>query len=107
VIDLHALFQSAIQPVQSITGMIQSGAAIVIVGLQGWIVNTVRQTRDEVKALRQHMFGLNGDNGMNGDLKAVQRHMTVHDEQLATHDKRLTVLEFEREQREGRCDFKH
>jgi len=81
-------------PMPSWSAMVQSAAALVVIGLQGWMVRVVRQARDETRAFRQHLFGLEGNNGMNSQVKSLERRVERHDEQLATHDKRLTVAEW-------------
>lgn len=77
-----------------IRSLIDAGAGALLLGMQGATLRSSRKARDEMRATRQYLFGINGDNGMHSQVQAVERRLERHDEQLATHDKRLTVLEY-------------
>ncbi len=48
------------------------GAGLLIIGLFGWVVTTLRRLTVEMASWRVALFGMQGDNGMAGDLKQLR-----------------------------------
>lgn len=98
--SLLAYLQAAIPQPPALGSLLQAGGGLVIIGLQGWLISTVRDVRDEARSFRQHLFGVNGDNGMNSEVKALEARCNRQDAQLGLHETRLVVLEYERDHKD-------
>src|SRR5690606_13988245 len=77
----------------SLGTIIQSAGGILIVGLQTWQVRTLNGLRDEVRALRQHLFGLTGSAGLNGDVEELKKRAYLWDKELGDHATRLVAVD--------------
>lgn len=67
MLNLVEVVQSALSP--EISNPIVNAAALIIIGLQGWQIRTTSRLEKEVLKFRVHLFGVNGDNGQNSDVK--------------------------------------
>jgi hypothetical protein len=48
---------------------IVQGAVALILALQAWVIRAVTMTRDDVRMIRQSVFGVNNDNGIDAAVK--------------------------------------
>lgn len=48
---------------------IVQGAVAMILALQAWVIRAVTMTRDDVRTIRQSLFGVNNDNGIDAQVK--------------------------------------
>jgi hypothetical protein len=48
---------------------IVQGAVAMILALQAWVIRAVTMTRDDVRMIRQSVFGVNNDNGIDAAVK--------------------------------------
>jgi hypothetical protein len=59
-----------------LAGHLVQGAVALILALQAWVIRAVTSTRDEVRTIRQALFGVNNDNGIDGAVKAHEHRLT-------------------------------
>lgn len=76
----------ALQATAAVSGHLLELAVTGVFGLQVWMVKALIDVRSDTRATRQTIFGENGDNGINGTVKA-------HELELRDHDRRITRLD--------------
>ena len=72
-----------------------SAAGMIIVGLQAWVIKTVRDIGQEMSAWRVVLFGHKGDNGINGSVKEILKRMHEHGNVIQAHEFRIDQTEDE------------
>lgn len=53
-------------------GHLVQAAVALILALQAWLIRAVTAMRDDMRTIRQTLFGVNNDNGIDGDVKNLK-----------------------------------
>jgi hypothetical protein len=70
--------------------IILAGAGLIILGLFGWVVVSIRGMTTEMAQWRVALFGMTGENGMNGEIKQLRRDINeLIVERRSGNDRRL------------------
>jgi hypothetical protein len=59
-----------------LSGHLVQAAVALILSLQVWLIKAVTAMRDELRTVRQTLFGVNNDNGIDGTVKDHEQRIT-------------------------------
>jgi hypothetical protein len=95
---LHSLLQAAATAIatsnDALSTHLVQGAVALILALQAWVIRAVTTTRDEVREITQAVFGVNRDNGIDGDVKDLKERVAHTEAYIAnTVPERLKLWE--------------